>query len=92
MIIHPRKNIIYRYDRTDTQKPIHPRKNIISSPLTEEIRLEIFGFPDLSVFLRLLSDEDSVYTLENLYEKLGTPVKTCLICKGTPVKTCRNFW
>ena len=43
-------------------------------PLTEEIRLEIFGSRDLSLFLRdFLSDEDSVYTRENLYENLGTP-------------------
>jgi len=54
----------------------------------DEIRLKIFGPRDLSVFLiDLLCDGDSVYTRENLYENLGTPVKTCLICMGTPVKT-----
>ena len=31
--------------------------------------------------LDLLSDGDSVYTRENLYEQLGTPVKTYLICR-----------
>jgi len=30
----------------------------------------------------LFSDGDSVYTRENLYENVGTPVKTCLICTG----------
>ena len=61
-------------------------------PLTEEIRLEIFGFPDYPVFLDfLLSDGDSVYSHEKLPEILGTPEKTCLICAGTPVKTCWKF-
>jgi len=44
--------------------------------------LEILGFP-----IDLLSDGASVYTRENLYENLGTPVQTCLICIGTSVKT-----
>jgi len=36
------------------------------TPLTEEIRSEKFGSPDLSVFLiDLLSDGDSVYSREN---------------------------
>jgi len=35
----------------------------------------------------LSSDGNSVYSLENLFENLGTPVKTCLIFTGTPVKT-----
>jgi len=39
-----------------------------------------------------MRDGDSVYSSENLFESLGTPEKTCLICFGTPVKTCRNFW
>jgi len=52
-----------------------------------------FGSRDLTIFLLdLLSDGDSIYTRENLYEKLGTHVKTCLICTGTPVKTCWKFW
>jgi len=47
-------------------------------PLTNEIRLQIFGSPDLSVFLiDLLSAGDSVYSRENVLEILGTPVKTC---------------
>jgi len=42
----------------------------------------------MSVFLIDISrDGDSVYSRENLIEILGTPVKTCLICKGTDVKT-----
>ena len=58
-------------------------------PLTEEIRLTIFGSPDLPHFrVDLLCDRDSVYSRENSLENLGTPVKTCLICTGTPVKTC----
>jgi len=61
--------------------------------LTEEIRLKIFGSADSSVFLiDLLSDGDFVYSGENLLEILGTPVKSCLICKGNAVKTCWNFW
>jgi len=62
-------------------------------PLTEEIRLKIFGFPDLPVFLiDLLSAGGSVYSCEILFKILGTPVITCLICTGTPVKTCWKFW
>jgi len=59
----------------------------------EEIRLQLFGSPDLSVFLiDLLSDGDSVDSNETSFEILGTPVKTCLICTGTPVKTWSIFW
>jgi len=62
-------------------------------PLTEEIRLKIFGSPDYPVFLdSLLSDGDSVYSSQTLFEILGTPEETCLICTGTPVKTCWKFW
>jgi len=39
----------------------------------------------------LLSDGDSVYSRETLWEILETPKKTCLICTGTPVKTCWKF-
>ena len=50
-----------------------------ATPLTERIRLKIFASPDLSVFLiNVLSDGDSVYSRENLFEILGTPVKPCL--------------
>ena len=67
--------------------------SISHTPLTEEIRPQIFGSPDLTVFLLdLLSDGDSVYTRENVYENCGIPVKTCLICTGTPVKTCWKIW
>jgi len=46
-----------------------------------EIRLAIFAFRDLTIFsLDLLSDGNSIYTRENLYENLGTPVNTCSIC------------
>jgi len=45
-------------------------------PLTEGIRLKIFGSPDYPVFLdSLLSDGDSVYSTENLFENLGLPRK-----------------
>jgi len=41
------------------------------SPLTEEVRLKIFGSPDNPVFLdSLLSDGDSVYSTENQFEIL----------------------
>ena len=54
---------------------------------------KIFGSPDLSVFLiDPLSDGDSIYSRENWFGILGTPVKTYLICMGTPVKTCWKFW
>jgi len=50
-------------------------------PLTEEIRLQISGYPDLPEFqVDLLSDGDSVYSCETAFEKFGTPLKTCLIC------------
>ena len=62
-------------------------------PRTEEIRLNIFGFPDLPDFrVDLFSDGNSVSSREMSYEILGTPVKTCLMCTGTPVKTCWSFW
>ena len=62
-------------------------------PFTEEIRLEIFGFPDLSIFLiDHFSDGDSVYSSEEFVEFLGNLVKSCLICTGTPVKICCKFW
>jgi len=62
------------------------------TPATEEMRLQISGSQDLSVFLiDLLSDRDSVYSRENSFETSGTPVKTCLICTGTPVKNCWIF-
>ena len=51
-------------------------------PLTEEITIEIFGSLDLPDFLDLLSDGDAVYSRENLFRNLGTPVKPCLICMG----------
>jgi len=61
-------------------------------PLTEDVRLQIFGSPDYPVFQSFLwSDGDFVYSRENLFEILGTPVKTCLNVKGTPVKTCWKF-
>jgi len=62
-------------------------------PLMAEIRLNIFGSPDLPDFwIDLLSDGDFVYSPEPLFEFLGTPEKTCLICVGTPVKTSWKFW
>ena len=61
-------------------------------PLTGEIRLRIFGSPDLSVFLRdLVSAGDSVYSCETAFEISGTPVKTRVICTGTWVKTRSIF-
>ena len=47
--------------------------------LMEEIRFKTFWSPHLSFFLQidLLSDGDSVYSSKNLFEKFGTPVKTC---------------
>ena len=62
-------------------------------PLKTEIRFKIFGSRDLTIFsFDLLSDGDSVYTRDNFYKNLGTPVKTCVICMGTPVRTCWKFW
>ena len=41
--------------------------HVSETPLTEEIRLQIFGFQDLTIFsLHFWSDRDSVYTRENL--------------------------
>ena len=68
-------------------RPLHPE------PRADVISLQLFASSDLSVFLiDLLSAGDSVYSRENLFEILDTPVKTCLICMGTPVKTCWKFW
>jgi len=62
-------------------------------PFKEEIRLKIPGFRDLSIFpMDLLNDGDSFYTRENVYENLGTSVKTCLVCMGTSVKNGWKFW
>ena len=42
-------------------------------PLTEELRLQIFGSPDFTVFLStLLSDGDSRLTRENLFKFGGS--------------------
>jgi len=50
-------------------------------PLTEEIRLQIFGSRDPTIFsLDLLSDGDSVYTPENLNENLGIRVVSHVTC------------
>ena len=63
------------------------------APLTEETRLEIFGSADLPDFrVDFLSDGDFVYSRENSFEILGTPVEACLICKGHDVKSCGKFW
>ena len=46
---------------------------ITYKPLTEEIRLKIFGSADHAVFLySLLSHGDSVYSTGTLFEILGT--------------------
>jgi len=58
-------------------------------PLTEEIRLEMFGSRDLSVSRYFFWVTGTPFTqLKRNIGILGTPVKTCLIGKGTPVKTC----
>jgi len=55
---------------------------------TENIWISRFaGFPGV-----LLHWWGTVYSRENLFEILGTPEKTCLICIGTPAKTCWRFW
>jgi len=60
--------------------------NSSDSPLTEEIRLQMFGSGDLPDFrVDLLSNGDYIYSRETLFEILGTPEKLCLICMGTPV-------
>jgi len=51
--------------------------------------LKKIGSQDLSVFLiDLLSDGDSVYSRENLFEILRTPVKTCLMYVR---RSCENL-
>ena len=71
----------------------HEDKGREEEPLTEEIRLQIFGFPELPDFqVDLLRNGDSVYSRENLFEILGIPENTCLICMGTSVKSCQKFW
>jgi len=70
-------------------------------PLTGEISLKIFGSPEMLQFYhKLLRFYRKVFLVtgtpftqsETLFEILGIPEKTCLICTGTPVKTYRNFW
>ena len=52
-----------------------------------------FGSSDSAVFPHtFLSDGDSVYSRETLFEILGTPEKMCLTCTGTPVETCWKCW
>jgi len=49
-------------------------------PLTQEIRLEIFGSPDLPDFRADLSgDGNPIYSGEISIEIVGSPVKTCLM-------------
>ena len=66
----------------------------VLTSLTEEIWLlyNLFWSPDNPVLLGfLLSDGHSVYSCENSFKSLGTPVKTCWNVTGTPVKTCLKF-
>jgi len=80
----------YIYEKRPTQETNKCRG---LSPLTEEIRLEIFGCVDLPDFrVDLLSDGDSVYSRANSFEILWTPVKTCMICMGPAVKSCWKNW
>jgi len=58
-----------------------------------EIILKILGCSDLTGFLLdLLGAGDAVYSRENVFENLGTPLKTRLMCTGTAVKICLEFW
>jgi len=53
-------------------------KGSSAKPDMEDIRLQIFGPQDVSVFLiDLLSARDSVYSRENSFEVSGTPKTTC---------------
>ena len=64
----------------------------VRTPLTEEIRLEMFGSPDYPVFPGVLSsDRDSVKSHKNSFENMGTSVKTCLKVTGTLRETCLKF-
>jgi len=60
---------------------------IYITPHTEEVRLKIFGSPDYTV--SPYNQGTPVLLSENLFEFLGTPVKTCLKVTGIPVK---NYW
>jgi len=63
------------------------------SRLTEEIRLKMFGFTDVpDCRVDLLSDGDSVYSRETLFEKFGDSRENMFICTGTLVRTCWKFW
>jgi len=54
---------------------------------------KICGSPDLAVFLiDHLSDGDSVYSGETVFQISGNPMKTSLICTGTLVQTWWNIW
>jgi len=67
----------------------HEDKGREEELLTDEIRLQIFGSPELpDCRVDLLRNGDSVYSRENMFEILGIPEKTCLICIVTSVKSC----
>ena len=97
--IHTHLPHIHLWQSPILQSTIEPRTCRIAYiyanlqyPLVEEKSLQIFGSPDYPVFLdSLLGDRDSDYSWENLFEILGTPEKTCLICTGTLVKTGWKF-
>ena len=57
-------------------------------PLTEDIWLKC-GSADYTFFP--YNQGSPVYSRENLFKILGSPVKTFLKVTGSPVKTCWNF-
>jgi len=78
------RTLIYPLTEEDIYIPIHGGGDLYTHsrriyPLTEEtLRLQIFGSPDLCGFpAHSLSDGDSVYSRENLFQILGTPATTC---------------
>jgi len=76
-----REYLVASYEPIQMKDATTTRCTAITRPLTEEIKLKISGFPDLTIFRY-----GFMYPREDSFEILGTPVKTCLKCTGNPVK------
>jgi len=76
---------IFLFSRQETSIPSYRYR----LPLTEEIRLQKIGSPDHTGIS--YNQGTPVYSCENLFENLGTPMKTSLKVMETSVKTCWNL-
>ena len=79
--------LVVSYEPIQMKDATTIRCTAITRTLTEEIKLKISGFSDLTIFRKI----GFIYPRDNLFEILGTQVKTCLKCTGNPVKNVCNF-